>query len=183
MKTAAAEKLARVLKWIVTVFFIFMLILLVFVPLLTGFREELSTTYDIKAALTAESVFGAWGVLFSTGTLRRTVLAWFMLVCGACGAVILWQARIVLANLSVGRMFARKNKSAMIRAGICCFVIAAASAVRLTVNLITYRSWAPLVTYTALFVPAFVFAGLIFLVAAALFAGAAELKEDNDLVI
>lgn len=183
MKKAAAEKLARVLKWVVTVFFIFMLILLVFVPLLTGFRETLSRTYDIRAALTAESVFGAWGVLFGAGTLRRAVLAWFMLICGACGAVILWQARIVLGNLSEGRMFAGANKNAMIRAGICCFVISAASAARLTVNLCTYRSWAPLVTYTAFFVPVFAFAGLIFLVAAALFAGAAELKEDNDLVI
>ncbi len=183
MKKSAAEKLARVLKWVVTVFFVLLLVLLVFVPMLTGFREALSRTYDIKAALTAESVFGAWGVLFGAGTAYRAVLAWFMLVCGACGAVILWQARIVLCNLSQGRMFARANKNAMIRAGVCCFVIAAASAARLTINLCTYRSWAPLVTYTALFVPAFVFAGLIFLVAAAMFAGAADLKEENDLVI
>ena len=111
------------------------------------------------------------------------ILAWFMLFCGACGAVILWQARIILKSLGEGRPFIRKNIRAMLRAGVCCFAIAAASAARLAWNITAIGSWLPLVTYTALFVPVFVFAGLLCLVAASLFSGAADLKEDSDLVI
>ena len=183
MKPANAEKLARVLKWIVTIAFILLLALLFYVPWLTGIRMMLSWTYVIKTQFSFGAVLSAWKVLFDAADPWRTVLAWFLLVCGVCGAVILWQGRIVLSNLAEGRLFARSNGKAVVRAGVFCFIIAAAAAVRLVANLVLSKSAAPLVTYSTFFIPVFVIAGLLLFVAGALFARAAELKEENDLVI
>ena len=183
MKASTAEKLAGVLKWIVTAVFILLLALMVFVPYLTGIRAMLAWTYSIKPDFSFKAVFEAWKVLFGGGDLWRTVLAWFLLFCGVCAAVILWQARTVLKNLSAGRLFVRGNVTAVVRAGLFCFFIAAACAVRLVINLIIAKTAAPIVSYATFFIPVFVIAGLILLIAGALFARAAELKEDNDLVI
>ncbi len=183
MKAETAEKLAKALQWIVTVVFILMLALLFYVPYLTGIRAMLAWTYAIRPSYSFRAVLEAWKVLFGGGDVWRTVLAWFMLFCGVCAAVILWQARTVMKNLSEGRLFVRGNVTAVVRAGVFCFLIAAASAVRLVINLVITRSIAPIVSYTTFFIPVFVIAGLLLLVAAALFARAAELKEDNDLVI
>ena len=183
MKAATAEKLAKVLKWIVTAAFILLLALLFYVPFLTGIRAMLAWTYAIKTKYSFGAVLGAWNVLFDASDAWRTVLTWFILICGACAAVILWQARRVLKNLSAGKLFVRENVTAVVRAGVFCFIIAAASLIRLVINLVITKSLAPIVSYTTFFIPVFVIAGLILLVAAALFARAAELKEDNDLVI
>ena len=86
-------KLAKVLQWIVTVVFILMLALLFYVPYLTGIRAMLAWTYAIRPSYSFRAVLEAWKVLFGGGDVWRTVLAWFMLFCGVCAAVILWQAR------------------------------------------------------------------------------------------
>lgn len=183
MRIATAEKLARFLKWAVIVFFILLLVLLLFVPFLTGIRSALAGSSPINTEFSVGALFSAWKVLLGGNNVWRTVLAWFMLFCGICCAVILWQARIVLKNIAIGKLFVSSNKNAMVRAGISCFLISAAAIVRLVINLIIFPSWAPIVTYTSFFIPLFAFAGLVFLIGAALFAGAADLKEENDLVI
>ena len=57
------------------------------------------------------------------------------------------------------------------------------AAVRMAVWFLRLRSAAPLFTFTALFIPVSLMAGLLFLVMSALFRQAAELKEDQDLTI
>ena len=54
---------------------------------------------------------------------------------------------------------------------------------RMAVWFLRLRSAAPLFTFTALFIPVSLMAGLLFLVMSALFRQAAELKEDQDLTI
>ena len=61
--------------------------------------------------------------------------------------------------------------------------IALLAAVRMAVWFLRLRSAAPLFTFTALFIPVSLMAGLLFLVMSALFRQAAELKEDQDLTI
>ena len=122
MKAETAEKLAKVLQWIVTVVFILMLALLFYVPYLTGIRAMLAWTYAIRPSYSFRAVLEAWKVLFGGGDVWRTVLAWFMLFCGVCAAVILWQARTVMKNLSEGRLFVRGNVTAVVRAGVFCFL-------------------------------------------------------------
>ena len=75
------------------------------------------------------------------------------------------------------------NARSMKRAALCCWVISAASLVRLILWLWAEGNPAPLFTYTALFIPAFFMAGLLFQVMSALFRQAAEMKEDQDLTI
>ena len=62
-------------------------------------------------------------------------------------------------------------------------MIALLAAVRMAVWFLRLRSAAPLFTFTALFIPVSLMAGLLFLVMSALFRQAAELKEDQDLTI
>ena len=64
-----------------------------------------------------------------------------------------------------------------------CWGIALLAAVRMAVWFLRLRSAAPLFTFTALFIPVSLMAGLLFLVMSALFRQAAELKEDQDLTI
>ena len=71
----------------------------------------------------------------------------------------------------------------MKRAAASCWGIALLAAVRMAVWFLRLRSAAPLFTFTALFIPVSLMAGLLFLVMSALFRQAAELKEDQDLTI
>ena len=74
-------------------------------------------------------------------------------------------------------------RSASPRAAASCWGIALLAAVRMAVWFLRLRSAAPLFTFTALFIPVSLMAGLLFLVMSALFRQAAELKEDQDLTI
>jgi len=111
------------------------------------------------------------------------VLSVFLLFCGVCTAVILWQARRVLDTILKGDPFTHRNAYSLKRAAVCCFLISGAALVRLLWGLVYYRNIAPMLTYNALFVPLFLIAGLVCMVMSALFRQAAELKEDQDLTI
>ena len=97
----------------------------------------------------------------------------FFLGCGICTAVLLWQARCILSTIIAQTPFQRSNARSMKRA----------AAVRMAVWFLRLRSASPLFTFTALFIPVSLMAGLLFLVMSALFRQAAELKEDQDLTI
>ena len=107
----------------------------------------------------------------------------FFLGCGICTAVLLWQARCILSTIIVQTPFQRSNARSMKRAAASCWGIALLAAVRMAVWFLRLRSAAPLFTFTALFIPVSLMAGLLFLVMSALFRQAAELKEDQDLTI
>ena len=125
----------------------------------------------------------SWTEIWQMGEGYAQVLTLFLLFCGVCTAVILWQGRRVLGTILAGEPFQRANGVSLRRAGVCCFAISAAALVRVVWGLFYYQSIASLLTYNALFVPIFLLGGLLCLVVSALFRQAAELKAENDLTI
>ena len=71
-------------------------------------------------------VVGAWTENFAF----TFVLTLFLLFCGICTAVILWQGRRVLGTILTGAPFRAENGVSLRRAAVCCFLIAAAALAR-----------------------------------------------------
>ena len=196
MERTSVQKLARVLRVMILVVFVCNIIMLFFVPTLAAMLTE--NRWDgqtMERLMTGESVgfwLGftihswnpvIWMLALTADDLYWPVLSLFLLSCGVCTAVILWQGKRVLDTILKGSPFAMDNAKSMKRAAICCFGISGAALVRLIWGFAYYRSIAPLLTYNALFVPIFLMGGLLFLVMSALFRQAAELKAENDLTI
>ena len=119
---------------------------------------------------------------FETDT-PHIVLALFLIFSGIQTAIILKQARRVLATILRGNPFSIENAVSLNRAAVCCFIISIAALIRVVFSIYHYHSMLPLASYNALFVPLFAMAGLLCLVMSALFRQAAELKAENDLTI
>ena len=195
MKTSSAAKLAKLLNILVLIAFVCNLVALPLVPGLVGIASEGGLRYfsdfvsrgDLSAgAPTAVTLFFAvcWQYLWRVWRTPYTaVLAAFLLSCGVCTAVILWQARRVLGTIRKGSPFCRDNARSLKRAAVCCLVIAMAALVRTVWAAAFYRSALPFFTYNALFVPLFLMGFLLCMVMSALFRQAAQLKEENDLTI
>ena len=198
MERTGVQKLAWVLKILVTVTFLCNLLVLPLVPVLVSFLSSGIPVPELLSNLTAPPpapgddffylspplqlvllLLGAWRDNFS----YTVVLTCFLLFCGACTAVMLWQARRVLNTILRGAPFCRENGQNLRRAAVCCFLISLFALIRLVWGLFYYGSLAPILTYNALFVPVFFMGGLLCLVMSALFRQAAELKEENDLTI
>lgn len=191
MEKTTAQRLAGVLKVLVTVTFACNLLVLPLVPGLVGIGREGTRTL-LDAALTGQEsenlvpIFFTvcWQFLYRIWRFpSEGVLAAFLLFCGANTACILWQARRVLDTVIEGLPFQRRNARSMMVAAVSCALITLAALLRLIWGFFYYGSAAPLFTYNALFVPVFAMAGLLCLVMSALFLQAAVLKEDSDLVI
>ena len=193
MEGTSVQKLARVLRVMVIVIFVCNVIALYFVPGLALFRGEIGrlqelTPYqrfwEVPFRLLMLFVYSwspeMWAFAEAPASLA---LAVFLLVCGVCTAMILWQAKRVLDTILKGEPFTLSNAANMKRAAESCFVISGAALLRLIWGFATYRSILPLLTYNALFVPIFLMAGLLCMVMSALFRQAAELKAENDLTI
>ena len=194
MERTSVQKLARVLRVLVIITFACNLIALLLVPGLVGIWAEggvaafLESDPDVeRAPLRLAALFLAVCAQFLWRIWRSgadcVVLALFLLFCGTCTAVILWQGKRVLDTILKGDPFVMDNASNLKRAAICCFGISGAALARLIWSIAAYRSILPLFTYNALFVPIFLMGGLLFLVMSALFRQAAELKAENDLTI
>ena len=196
MERTSVQKLARVLRVMVIITFVCNIIVLFFVPTLAGMLAE--NRWDgqtMERLLTGESagfwlkfsVFSwsplAWMFALAGEDFYWPVLTLFLLSCGTCTAVILWQGKRVLDTILKGDPFVLDNAKSLKRAAVCCFVISGAALVRVIWGLAYYQSIAPLLTYNALFVPIFLMGGLWFMVMSALFRQAAELKAENDLTI
>lgn len=113
---------------------------------------------------------------------------WLMIVlyfwiCGGCTAAILWQAKGILNTILARNPFQSANAKSMNRAAVACWMISAASVVRLAVELLMFRELIYLFSYNTIFIPAFFMAGLLFKIMGALFRQASELQEDQDLTI
>ena len=189
MSQPAAVRLARVLKVLVTIVFCCNLFTLLLVPGLSLMRTPAEllalTPYEnpLELPVRLAMVFlMAWKWVWTAGSYS-TVLTVFLLFCGSCTAVLLWQGRRVLTTLAAASPFRRENADSLRRAAVCCFLIAAASLVRVLWGFWFYQSILPLLTYNALFCPIFLMGGLLCMVVSALFRQAAELKEENDLTI
>ena len=191
MEKTAVQRLAQVLRVLVVITFVCNLIALFPVPGMAAFY----VSGEGAELLENNSVF--WFIRFfaaiwhpviwmlgATGESQDwVVLSLFLLFCGVCTAVILWQGKRVLDTILRGTPFTPGNAQNLKRAAVCCFLISAAALLRLAWGLAYYQSIGPLLTYNALFVPVFFMAGLLCLVMSALFRQAAELKEDQDLTI
>jgi len=108
------------------------------------------------------------------------VLTGFLLLCGLCAGVVLWQGKIVLEHLLRGEIFSVSNARCTDRAAVCCFLVALGALGRMIYQLVYLHRATP---YNAFFVPLGVMGGLVCLVMSALFRQAAALKEENDLTI
>ena len=163
MPDSTARRIARVLKVFVTATFICNLIAVPAVPWVVwrGYAES--------------------GLAWVNGYHLPLVV--FLMFCGCCTAVVLWQGRRVLDTILRGEPFSPDNAVSLRRAAVCAFCISGAALARLAWGFWFYRSVRPLLTYNALFVPVFAMAGLLCLVMSALFRRAAELKAENDLTI
>ena len=198
MEKTAVQKLAGVLKILVTITFVCNLIVLPLVPVLVSVAGCQIPLPELLGNLTAEPplpgddwpyfspglqmflvVVGAWTENFAF----TFVLTLFLLFCGICTAVILWQGRRVLGTILQGAPFSTQNAVSLRRAAVCSFCIAGAALLRTIWGLWFYQSLRPLATYNALFVPIFTMFGLLCLVMSALFRQATEMKVENDLTI
>lgn len=194
MKKTGVMKLAFVLKVMVLIVFVSNLLVLLIVPGLVGIQAEGGMkTFSETAPAEAHSpwlladLFFAVCMQFLWRIWRYgaycVVLTLFLLLCGVCTAIILWQAKRVLDTILKGEPFAPGNAGNLKRAAVCCLAISGAALARLIWGFAYYRSITPLLTYNALFIPIFLMAGLLCMVMSALFRQAAELKEENDLTI
>lgn len=196
MEQTSVQKLARVLRVMVLAVFVCNIIVLFFVPALAAMLAE--NRWDgqtMERLLSGESV-GFWlnftlhmwnpfiWMMAAVGEEQYwLVLTAFLLFCGVCTAIILWQGRRVLDTILKGNPFVLDNAKSLNRAAVCCFVISGAALVRTVWGLVYYQDIRPAFTYNALFVPIFLMAGLLCMVVSALFRQAAELKAENDLTI
>ncbi len=194
MEKTAVQRLAAVLRTMVLIVFVLNLLCLLFVPGMAVICLDRDTMADPEWRKALVWTLQERGLLFvgvvCLGGFRSLlehapvgVLSLFFWVCGTCTALILWQARSVLDTILAGNPFQLKNARALNRAAVCCWIISGVALLRLLWWLWHDHSAAPFFTYTALFIPAFLMAGLLFQVMSALFRQAAELKEDQDLTI
>lgn len=197
MEKTNVQKLAKILKILVTITFICNLLILPLVPGIVGigFEEEGWTAverltpyegspWQLPIRVGIAFLLACWQYLFRVWRSEYTaVLTLFLLACGVCTAVILWQARKVLGTILEGNPFQKRNGTSLKRAGACCFGISCAALVRAVWRLVYFGSPVSLVSYNTLFVPVFAMGGLLCMVMSALFRQAAQLKEENDLTI
>ena len=194
MEKTAVQRLAAVLRTMVLIVFVLNLLCLLFVPGMAVICLDRDTMADPEWRKALAWALQEKGLLFvgvvCLGGFRSLlehapvgVLSLFFWVCGTCTALILWQARSVLDTILAGNPFQLKNARALNRAAVCCWIISGVALLRLLWWLWHDHSAAPFFTYNALFIPAFLMAGLLFQVMSALFHQAAELKEDQDLTI
>ena len=194
MEQTSVQKLARVLRVMVIIMFVCNLIALLIVPVLVLMAPEVASMLaggslpastvpdDDIVRISLPVLLGMMWLLVWT-EVRTAVLTVFLWFCGICTAVILWQGKRVLDTILAGEPFTMKNAANLKWAAVCCFIISGAALARLVWGLAYYVSVRPLLTYNALFVPAFLVAGLLCMVMSALFRQAAELKAENDLTI
>ena len=138
MEKTPVQKLARVLKILVTIAFVCNLLVLPLVPGLVGINLgggmepvwELASNGDLLDPLRLVAVFFliCWQALWRIWReVSGGVLTVFLWLCGACTAIILWQARRVLNTILAGNPFQRSNAGNLRRAAVCCLVISAAA--------------------------------------------------------
>ena len=187
MERTPVQKLARVLRVMVIVVFGCNILALPVAPsMVYWYANQTELEYRLTIGNIGNSLPGLW--LYGLSRVWKNssytfMLALFLVVCGICTAVILWQGKRVLDTVLKGDPFVMGNAGNMKTAAVCCFAISGMALVRLVWGLADYRDISPLLSYNALFVPVFLMAGLLCMVMSALFRQAAELKAENDLTI
>ena len=190
MKHTDVKTLSRFVYALVSAVFVLNLLVLPLVPGMVAMKGDGLAEcgrLSLEVSLPAPVVFllVCWQYLWRIWRMGSydVVLTVFLLFCGGCTAVILWQGKRVLDTILKGNPFVLDNAKSLNRAAVCCFVISGAALVRTVWGLVYYQDIRPAFTYNALFVPIFLMAGLLCMVVSALFRQAAELKAENDLTI
>ena len=195
MENKSVKRLAAILRMLVLLTFAVNLMCFLLVPGLAAMLLEGGPKYVLHYLINevangyAAHTLGHVAMYFAIACVgvwyrvETAFVAVFFWVCGTCTALILWQAKRVLDTILAEEPFQMSNALALKRAAICCWIISGGALVRLILWFWWEGTIYPLFTYTALFIPAFFMAGLLFLVMSALFRQAAELKEDQDLTI
>ena len=187
MERTVVQKLAYILKILVTITFVCNLLALLLVPGMVGMvvNGPLLALEDTGVPLPLLFLAVCWQYLWRVWRegSYAIMLTLFLLLCGVCTAIILWQGRKVLATILKGTPFCLENGGSLRRAAVCCFAIALFALIRVLWGIWFFQSPLPLASYCALFVPLFFLGGLLCLIMSALFRQAAELKAENDLTI
>ena len=182
MEKMTVKKLSAVLRVLVLILFACNILALLAVPgmtLLIGAEPPDAKSLFLLLMRAWMPAYWVW----MEATAYHLVLGLFLLVCGVCTAVILWQAKRVLDSVQKAEPFSFENAANMRRAAVCCFVITGSAFVRLVIRMVMGEGFSAILSYNALFVPVFLVAGLVCMVMSALFRQAAELKAENDLTI
>ena len=148
MEKTNVQKLAKILKILVTITFVCNLIVLPLVPGIVGMGAE----YGLWGAAKEFGMFGpefgpliflavCWQYLTRVWRSQyTTVLTLFLLACGVCTAIVLWQARKVLGTILEGNPFQKRNGTSLKQAGVCCFGISCAALIRAVWRLVYFDS-------------------------------------------
>ena len=188
MKYTIPKNVTKTLRVLLLIAFVCDLLMLPLVPalvLLNGMEplEALAVSGMPDAPIWLLAIFlMAWITVWSCGG-HAVMLTLFLLFSGVCAAVILWQGRRVLRTLLRGQPFSAENAVSLRRAAVCAFLISGAALVRTVSTAFWKGLGAALASYTALFIPLFAMAGLLFLLMSGLFGQATAMKEENDLTI
>lgn len=190
MKRTASQKIADALILLSILALLAEALLLPWIGAFSCFRS------DLPGGVSFGSLMAVFAYDFDDGLgslLRLTMESWthphsaalalFLWVVALCGAVILVQGIRILATVADGAPFSPRNALSLRWAGCACFVIAAGALGRTVFTLCWEGSPAALASYTALFVPLFIMAGLLCLVFSGLFHQAAKMKAENDLTV
>lgn len=191
------QKIARILNVLLMIALVCNIIILYLIPAIVLVYQDSSLLQGVQNYFASllfpgedDIVMAAYlapAIIWLNGWFEmdtpHVVLALFLVFSGIQTAIILKQARRVLATILRGNPFSIENAVSLNRAAVCCFTIATAALIRVVFSVCHYHSMQPLASYNALFVPLFAMAGLLCLVMSALFRQAAELKAENDLTI
>ena len=197
MEPTSVQRLARVLRFLITLTYVCNLAALVLVPALVIFSPNV-IMHGLEGQVLhllgirpygEDDIFvpilfaglSSWGEIWQHASWVLHTM--FLTLWGICTAVILRQGRRILDTVLEGNPFQAANAHSLRRAAVCCWTISGAALARLIGELLWAGDTEPLYTYNALFCPMFLMAGLLFLVMSALFRQAAELREDRDLTI
>lgn len=180
MKHDGIHRLAAALKVLVTAVWVCNLLILPFAPMIAANSFAGGTLWDVldAAANGPSALLGQTAAAFAQP--YPTLLSAALLFCGVCSAVMLWQARRIVDTILQGFPFSWRNGESFSRAAVRSFLI---SGVSLIASGAGFAMQLSPPTYAVLFVPFFFIVGLLFLVLAALFYEAADLKHENDLTI
>jgi len=190
MEKSSVQKLARVVRVLIIIVFVCNIVALLLVPGLAcilaaggvGRISEVFSALSESAYRIVMTFLNAWWAVWMGGVYHY-VMVLYLLICGACTAIILWQVKCVLDNIVAGRIFFDENGDRLKVAVVCCFVIAAVALAYVIFGLWVYAGEAVFLTFSCMLIFVFLIAGLICLVMSALFLQAAEMKAEQDLTI
>ena len=202
MRKVPVQRLAKVLRFVISILIICNIVALALVPAFVVLTPETFFEYIVEKVLhllgikplppeQAEMYMFAWwsvAAVIASWAEVWTKAEWILntlvlLVCGVHTLVILRQARKILDTVLSGNPFQMVNAVCLTKAAGCCWGISGIALTRLVAELIYYRHPAPFFTYNAMFIPVFLIGGLLLLVMSALFRQAAELQEEQDRTI